>query len=528
MEPARTGRILIVDNDLDIRNSLEVLLDAKGYTVFATGTQLEAKHLASKERVHLAVLDVRMQNDNDEEDMSGLNLARQLDPLITKIMLTAYPSLTALKQSGFGDVPAVDFVFKDEGPAALLTALDKAFAENVGINFDLVIDWTHDELSQIVAGLETERRVSPPIIEAEVEELLCKLFVRAERIEVSSLIPIEQMPAMAQSGAAILSVRARYEGGWATPVVVKIATRRKADIEATNYRRYIEHFIDGFRHTQLQNQAQTYLLGGLVYTLVGTPLETCVDLATFYDQGTASEFIRALKDVFMRTCRHWYENQTDRQRCNLVELYSQSLKLSEEKMGAGLEKAGLGAWAGVANPTVEEVKRRLRNPIEWFRQHPTLEADILFCYTHGDLHSRNILVDQNNQAWLIDFYRSGPGHLFRDFIQLESDVKFTLLTVADLGVLYVFEAYLLNAKYFDDRPTLPSFREAELKKAFEVVQGIRYMAGQIVGSSTSMLDYYQGLYLHTLAILGLPHISPAKKRHAYLAASLLCERLERW
>jgi hypothetical protein len=93
------------------------------------------------------------------------------------------------------------------------------------------------------------------------------------------------------------------------------------------------------------------------------------------------------------------------------------------------------------------------------------------------MHSRNVLLDPNQQAWLIDFYRSGPGHLYRDLIELESDIKFVLLDVTDLPTLLQFESALLSAKFFSDKPTLPTFRQAELRKAFEVVQGIRYIAG---------------------------------------------------
>lgn len=525
---AQSGRVLVVDNDPDLLTSLELLLTAKGYTVFATGTQLEAKHLAAKERVHLALLDVRMENNDDPDDMSGLNLARQLDPLIVKIMLTAHPSMTAIRRSSFGDVPAVNFVFKDEGPTVLLDALDRAFIENVGINFDLGLTWEGVTLTQVAQSIEVDRRQTQAIIETEVEEILGKLFTEAIEIVISPLIPAVEMKAIAHGGASIFKVKARYEGGWATPVVVKLASRREAEIEATNYKRYIENFIDGFRHTQLQRQAQSYLLGGLIYSLVGTPLEECVDLTTFYRTHTASQVVTAIKDVFMRTCRHWYENQTHRQPHNLADLYSQSLNLSLTKMEKALNQANLKTWVEQDRPMVPEIQRSLLNPLGWFRRNRTLQADISLCYTHGDLHSRNILVDENQQAWLIDFYRSGPGHLFRDFIQLESDVKFTLLGITDLRILYMFEAYLLNMKYFDDRPTLPSFKQVELKKAFEVVQGIRYIAGQTVGSTSSMLDYYQGLYLHTLVIMGLRHIKPLKRRHAYLAASLLCERLERW
>jgi hypothetical protein len=67
-----------------------------------------------------------------------------------------------------------------------------------------------------------------------------------------------------------------------------------------------------------------------------------------------------------------------------------------------------------------------------------------------------------------------------------------------------------------------------LKKAFGVVQGIRHIVGILADPGADMLDYYQGLLLQTLAMIRLRHVTPAKKQHAYLAAALLCERLEEW
>ena len=91
-----------------------------------------------------------------------------------------------------------------------------------------------------------------------------------------------------------------------------------------------------------------------------------------------------------------------------------------------------------------------------------------------------------------------------------------------------FESALLNAEHFDDAPTIPSFREPELRKAFRVVQGIRHIAGSLADPGADMLDYYRSLLLETLAMIRLRHVTPEKKRHAYLAAALLVERLEEW
>ena len=59
MSNARRRRVLVVDNNPHFRRAVQMLLRAKGYTVFAAGNPVEAKELATRERVHVAVLDAR-------------------------------------------------------------------------------------------------------------------------------------------------------------------------------------------------------------------------------------------------------------------------------------------------------------------------------------------------------------------------------------------------------------------------------------------------------------------------------------
>jgi CheY-like chemotaxis protein len=527
MTVVRSRRILIVDNDTDFRDSVELLLQARGYMVFATGTRLEAMEIARQERVHIAVLDVRMESDPDHDDISGLMLARQLDPLIVKIMVTAYPSVPVVL--GSHDV-AFKFVGKDELPGGLLRVLTQAYADQIKMNLDLVIRWEEIQVEEVAHQIDFPNKPGLAVMQAEIEEVLCRLFYEANEITVMPLISANRFHSSSSSpsGAVVLKVTPRERGGQVAPVVVKLASREMIEAESRNYDQYVEGYLGGYRHTLLREKTMTHLLGGIIYSLVGTPLEECVDFSVYYTTRTANEIIPALTDLFTKTCRHWYENRETEQEYDLVELYTQSLKLSTPRLENALRAAGLAAWADDTQPWIPELRRPIHNPVEWFRQHAHLTTQISLALTHGDLHSQNMLFDPNHQAWLIDFYRSGPGHFFRDLIELESDIKFVLLDVADFLSLYQFEQALLSTRYFDDMPTQPTFQNAELRKAFEVVQGIRHIAGRLAGQRTGMLDYYQGLLLQTLAMICLRHVSLPKKRHAYLAASLLCQRLDSW
>jgi DNA-binding response OmpR family regulator len=525
------GRVLVVDDDPHFCDSAQVLLTAIGYTVFTAHSVYEGRQIAREERVHVAVLDVRMSDNPNRDDVSGLELAKELDPLIVKIMLTGFPDPHMIR-SAFLEAAAFTFVTKDECPDGLLDELSRAFTEVVRINFDLRIDWQDIGLEAVAHAVEVKEGASPAVMAAELEELLRKLFYPAEEIRIAALIPPGSARSTSQSGAVLLKVQPRYRGSgaWGEPVVVKIAARDKIVTETRNYHRYVEGYMAGHRHTRLHQREETHLLGGILYMLVGSPIDDCMDLGSFYVQHSADEVVQVLKRLFIDTCSRWYTNRTSRQNQDLRQLYARALKLSVGKLETVLQELdiGEGVDSQVRRVRPPGFKARIPSPVDWLRRHPDLPAELSQCYTHGDLHSRNVLVDNTGQAWLIDFYRTGLGHLFRDLIELECDVKFVLLGVTDLPSLLRFEVALLKASEFGDIPTLPRFEEPELRKAFVVVLGIRRIASQLADPGADMLDYYQGLVLQTLTMIRLRHVLPPQKRHAYLAASLLCQRLDEW
>jgi two-component system response regulator AtoC len=83
--------VLVVDDELLIRKSLSKVLRAKGYTVDVASTGAEGLEKAGQVRPQVMILDMRLP---DTDGLSVLRQARQIDPLLQVIMITA-----------FGDVP---------------------------------------------------------------------------------------------------------------------------------------------------------------------------------------------------------------------------------------------------------------------------------------------------------------------------------------------------------------------------------------------------------------------------------------
>src|SRR4051812_2607606 len=89
-------RILLVDNDVRLRQEFEQLLKGWHYEVFAsvgTGQELEddAVSKVRAHRCHLALVDVRLRDDFDSSDQSGLALISRLLPTLS-ITITSFPN----------------------------------------------------------------------------------------------------------------------------------------------------------------------------------------------------------------------------------------------------------------------------------------------------------------------------------------------------------------------------------------------------------------------------------------------------
>lgn len=124
IEPKRS--ILIVDDELVIRDSLQRLLEDEGYEVTAFSSGRQALETFRPEQFQLALLDIRMPG------MDGMELQKQLhdlDPDLMVIIMTGYAAVDtavqALKQGAY------DYLVKPVDPDDLLHLVSKAIDHRV-------------------------------------------------------------------------------------------------------------------------------------------------------------------------------------------------------------------------------------------------------------------------------------------------------------------------------------------------------------------------------------------------------------
>lgn len=122
------GTILFVDNNLDFLVTRSEHLTQNGYRVHCASRFSQALALFQKESVDLGVFDLRLQNDFDPSDLSGVQLAKIVSPYIPSIILTVPPNVSKVRLAlvgHTGNPVVVDGNAKMGDPNALLQEVEE-------------------------------------------------------------------------------------------------------------------------------------------------------------------------------------------------------------------------------------------------------------------------------------------------------------------------------------------------------------------------------------------------------------------
>ena len=530
----RKGRILLADDNQAWLDELFETLQQEGYDVETASTIDEARQKLTSKLFHLLILDIRMQDD-DQSNTEGINLLREIkkSPLgkaIRVIILSAHDTRGNMRAAFKED--AVDVINKGEfDNDEFIQKLPEIFEKHIKINLSLDITWQQGtDAAKIVQGLEIgeERIRNKSLLQAsialELDDLLCRLFRDAKRVVVRPLTP-------GNSGTGVLSVRPVYETGAARAMVVKFGEAGKVDDEYFKYKKYAEPYIGGGRNTTTIAVANTPRLGGITYSLLGATNDKLESFGEFYYHTDEEQIKNMLHRLFKETCGAWYANPGKQDTLKLSTAYPQHLNFTWEKLHTTLADS-LRSVQGKDKLTFNALNssRKFTNPIR-----ATENQDLVYltytCITHGDFNQNNILVDNDGHSWLIDFQGTEPGHILRDIVALDTEIrcKFLRADEATLTELLKMEEALCSIAHFSEVKQLTTrfqtFNPA-LTKIYTLVAFLRELANNLTPNhDDSMDEYYTALLYYALNASRFRTSSTLQREHALLSASLLADKL---
>jgi CheY-like chemotaxis protein len=565
--PSTPLRVLVVENDPRWRHDHTENLKAWGYQFFIAEPDQDAPDMfrslwddaiakARCHRCHLALVDMRLKNEDDPADTSGLDLVPELEPTVS-IIVSGYGDARTVRAAlkSPPDVPkrAYDFVGKEDGPEVLITAIQEV-EKKIWCRRPIDIDCPEELCSEALI-----KRIFPgddTVPSDEVDDILRCLFPQANRLKVDPAgISQEISDVLLRRRSVVLKV---IVDDHRQPVIVKIARSGRIRKEIDGFE-LVKRYLSAARYAQPEGSPiELWDLSGIVYQFIGSDQQyPAVTFSIYYatnnslkDIETAltncEKFLHDLYQVFppdsqprKRTVFTAYGDVWGYEWCDELLKYRDHplLKRHPEPFG----------------------KLGLPDPISWLIKKVKLGKegkhddrglpDTEIVLSHGDLHGGNLFVDTRHDVWIIDYERTGFGPKLQDYVELENDIL-THLAEMDTDDWPQYLRLLLDllTPSSVSPSSLPVTRFA---KERTVINRLRELSANSSGGSVDERCRLWGLFLNALFRLTLllkqydereqmaKHMGPEQAERfqkklvldverCYELAGMACHRLDHW
>jgi anti-anti-sigma factor len=333
------------------------------------------------------------------------------------------------------------------------------------------------------------------------------------------------------SGTLVFRVNARDgRGSSMMPLVMKLGPWPLIDAEIRGYTDHVKRYIQN-NATRIIETERVGDFGGILYNFVGIRgMESKIfSLEDFYFSHTADEIILVFDSLFHVVLRGWY-GEPRKKEMFLYREYDRFWKYDEIRSYAALHFG--------ATPDQEEIELpfglgKSTNPL-WFVEQVmpgrmTRPFTVYESSVHGDLNMKNVLMDETNNLWLIDFAETRYSHILRDIVKLEAVIKGEMVPLTSretLEELVRRDIPFLTAKSLSDIPDPAEIsKNPAMEKAFRVAGKLRSEASRITLTDDDITQYYIGLLPFTLNLLSYSSVNEYQKEYGWIAASLICRQL---
>lgn len=153
-------------------------------------------------------------------------------------------------------------------------------------------------------------------------------------------------------------------------------------------------------------------------------------------------------------------------------------------------------------------------------------------YVHGDLNGANIIIDAQENVWMIDFFHTHRGHIIRDLLKLENDILYIFCKIEteaewkeailltdilhnqeDLGIPLSFEP-------------LKEIKNEKLQKAYRVIAKLRSYYSKLVKLDRDPYQMHVGALRYAMHTLSFDECNDLQKKWALYAGAKLIVKIK--
>ncbi|MEN6349158.1 MAG: STAS domain-containing protein [Syntrophomonas sp.] len=316
------------------------------------------------------------------------------------------------------------------------------------------------------------------------------------------------------------------------PTVLKLGPTSLIEKEIQNHQKYVHGYILN-NSTTIMGQSTCGESTGMRYNFVGIsgPDSNLSWLTNRFRERPVEELLPLFDKIFTKILKPWYgqprwETIKPYRDHNPLPLFPMIFEAAEKEFGISAQAATIDC---------PELGLVLPNPYYFLKHEYTARQSVSqLWYTginHGDLNMQNILLDERDNVYIIDFSETRPRNIVSDFARLEPIFKFEMTRMgseADLLSFLELEKALAQVDSLDEVPPFVyAGNDPAVPKVFQMICRIRKYAQTVVIFETDIIPYLLALLEWTLPIVVYVNVTPFAKKAATYSAALIVEQIMR-
>ncbi len=314
------------------------------------------------------------------------------------------------------------------------------------------------------------------------------------------------------------------------PTVLKIGGKDWIDREIAAFRNHVRPFILN-NSTTILGAAEYGDMAGLRYNFLGITGAggRLAMLRDLYAGLPAPTLQSILLRVFTSILKPWYGQP----RWDILRPYIEHDPRRLFKNISVDAESALGIRADRELLPCPVLDGDLPNPYHFLEHGYSRRAEqTMHWYTsiiHGDLNLANILLDDNDNLYVIDFSETRQGNIVSDLARLEVIACLGMTRIedeADLRRVVLFARALAQNETIDQTPDFDCSRDHPLLgKAHALVRVLRRLAGKMTVFEDDPVPYHLAMLEWILPMVSYRDITVIRKRAAAYCAAILIERI---
>lgn len=320
------------------------------------------------------------------------------------------------------------------------------------------------------------------------------------------------------------------EGRQVVPTVVKISSLDIQKREEYASKNYVEKFILN-NSTSSMGSAVFRDWAAIRYNFLGiTGTDSKLTwLRNLYTTKSREELSLIFENIFTKILKPWYGQP----RLEPVYLYDDHspLRLFPNLFEQVKNDFGWDAESEILR--CEELGIDLPNPFRFLKyEYQNRKTKSQMWYTsicHGDLNMQNILLDEKENIYIIDFSETKPRNIVSDFARLEPIFKFEIPKIEtedELKQMLEFEMGLASVNNLSE---IPPFNykgsDPSVKKGYELICQLRKYADTVTIFETDIRPYLLAVLEWTYSVMCYVQLNPLVKKYAAYSAALMVKKL---